>query len=218
MIPKAFITIVVIGITLATGAFIMKNMPSEPPQSTDETKRPPTQTNDVAEIPYSKSAGPVAIGGPFLLKDHLGKARSSIDFRGRYMLVYFGYTYCPDICPMALYALSEALDTMGDGAKKFQPLFITIDPTRDTQAVLGGYLKHFHPSIIALTGSQEEIDKARSAYHVHASKPLDQEKKEDYILDHSSIIYVMDPRGRFVTSFNHATPADHIAKVLLTLP
>ena len=218
MIPKAFITVVVIGVTLATGAFIFKNMPSAPEQKTDQITVPATHTSAVAEIPYSKSAGPIAIGGPFLLKDHEGKVRSAIDFRGRYMLVYFGYTYCPDICPMALYALSEALDKMGTSAKKFQPLFITIDPVRDTQGVLGRYLKHFHPSILALTGTQEEIDKARSAYHVHASKPSDQEAKEDYILGHSSIIYVMDPRGRFVTSFNHATPAEHITKILLTLP
>ena len=218
MIPKTFITIVVIGVTLATGAFIVKNMPRAPEQELTQPTTPLDHKNAVAEIPYSKSAGPIAIGGPFLLKDHEGKVRSAIDFRGRYMLVYFGYTYCPDICPMALYALSEALDQMGTSAKKFQPLFITIDPKRDTPNVLKNYLKHFHSSMIALTGTQEEIDKARSAYHVHASKPSDQESKEDYILDHSSIIYVMDPRGRFVTSFNHSTPAEHISKILLTLP
>ena len=175
-----------------------------------------TQTA-VAEATLIKGAGGVSIGGPFLLEDHTGRTRSHLDFRGKYSLVYFGYTYCPDICPTALYGLTDALERMGDKAKNFQPLFITVDPKRDTVQVLNGYLKHFHPSLIALTGTPEAIAKAMGAYHVHAAIPPSETGKADYIMDHSSLIYVMDQRGRFVTSFNHATPPEHMARVLLTL-
>ncbi|MBA4750584.1 MAG: SCO family protein [Alphaproteobacteria bacterium] len=171
----------------------------------------------IAQVRYQKGNSPVSIGGPFLLVDQHGRPKSSADFRGRYMLVYFGYTYCPDVCPTALYAMTDALNSLKDKAKNFQPIFITIDPNRDTRSVMRDYMKNFHPSFVGLTGEKDQLEKAHKAYHVYAVKAPGQEHEKNYILDHSSIVYVMDPRGRFITSFNHNTSAEEIVKILLTL-
>lgn len=209
---KKLIGVGVVGVLLVAGGVLVSRQHFSNAPNPETTRR-----TDVAETTLIKGAGAVSIGGPFLLEDHTGRTRSHLDFRGKYALVYFGYTYCPDICPTALYGLTDALERMGDKAKNFQTLFITVDPKRDTVPVLRGYLKHFHPSFVALTGTQEAVQKAMSAYHVHAAIPPQEAEKADYIMDHSSLIYVMDPRGRFITSFNHATPPEHMARVLLTL-
>lgn len=180
----------------------------------------PDQAAPVASVVHKQKRnkrGTPRIGGKFLLQDHKGQKRSHLDFRGRYTLVYFGYSFCPDICPTALYNMTEALETLGDKAKNFQPLFITVDPERDTVEELAKYMENFHPSFIALTGSNDAIQKAKKAYHVYAAKAEPDGESSDYLLDHSSIIYVMDPKGRYVTSFNHATPSKTIVDGLLTL-
>ena len=116
------------------------------------------------------SSGVALVGGPFELVSHKGQPVTDKDFRGKYMLVSFGYTYCPDVCPTELQVISAALDELGDKARDIQPIFITIDPERDTVAALAQYMQSFHPSYIGLTGSPEAIAKAAKAYRVYYAK------------------------------------------------
>jgi protein SCO1/2 len=141
-----------------------------------------------------------AIGGPFTLSDQDGKTVRDIDFRGKYMLVYFGYTYCPDLCPTGLEGVAHMLDILGKDAKKVQPIFITIDPARDTPAKLKEYVTSFHPDILGLTGTPEQIDAAAKEYRVYYARGEDVDEN-DYIMDHSTLIYVMGPNGNFITTF-----------------
>ncbi|MBM3610157.1 MAG: SCO family protein [Alphaproteobacteria bacterium] len=149
------------------------------------------------------------IGGPFSLKDTKGNRVTSNHFQGKYLLVYFGYTFCPDICPTALDNMTEALSLLGSDAVKIQPLFITVDPKRDTESQLESYMKNFHPSFKALTGSEEDIKNAMTAYKVYAS--VVEGSTPEYLVDHSSIVYLMDPGGQFMTHFTHQTPGHEIA-------
>ena len=213
MTPKVFLRIVVVGACCATALFVGQSFFMGAHKNISEK-----ENTDVAQVAVKQVADKtVSIGGPFALIDQAGNKRSHLDFRGRYMLVYFGYTFCPDICPTALYALSGALEKIGDKAKNFQAIFITIDPKRDTVETLAEFAKNFHPSLVFLTGDEKALKKAAKSYHVHGAIVPETADSPDYLMDHSSIIYVMDPRGRYLTSFNHATPAAHISKYLLTL-
>lgn len=145
-----------------------------------------------------------AIGGAFELVDQNGKIRTEKDFLGRPTLFYFGYTYCPDICPMALGNLSELLQEVG--RDQLNVVFITIDPDRDTVDQLKSYSRNFDPSIVMLSGTPAQLQRAMKAWHVYAAKVKDP-GMTDYVMDHSSIIYVMDAEGHYVKSFNHQTPA-----------
>jgi protein SCO1/2 len=156
----------------------------------------------------------VPIGGPFHLIDHHGQPRSDVDFKGKIMLVYFGYSFCPDVCPAGLYHISQALHEMGAKAKEIQPLFITVDPERDTVQNLALYMENFHPQFLGLTGTPEAINKAVKAYRVYAQKAKPDGTSTDYLIDHSSIVYVMDRQGRFLTSFNHQTEPAQIKAIL----
>lgn len=173
-----------------------------------------TQPARVAVVVEKASVGNSTIGGDFQLVDHTGKTRTNKDFHGKYMMVYFGYRYCPDICPTALTTITEVLNALGPKAKHIQPIFITIDPERDTAKDLAEYIQHFHHSFIALTGNAEQIEKARKAYKVFSQKVEHKPGADTYILDHSSIIYVMDRQGNLVAHFNHSTPSEHIVNAL----
>ncbi|MCP4327026.1 MAG: SCO family protein [Alphaproteobacteria bacterium] len=154
-------------------------------------------------------------GGPFTLVDHRGESRTDADFRGRHMLIYFGYTYCPDICPTGLQEMAAALDLLGDTAGRVQPLFVSIDPARDTPAVLGDYVGLFHPDLTGLTGSEAQVAAAAKAYRIHRVKvPGVDGDAVDYLVNHSSITYLMGPDGRFLTLFPHGTKADVMAAAL----
>ena len=157
---------------------------------------------------------PKLFGGPFSLIDQDGARRTDQDFRGRHMLVYFGYTYCPDICPTGLATIAAALDRLGPVAASVQPVFITADPGRDTPELLGDYVAQFHPRLIGLSGSEAEVPAAARAYRVHRAKVL--ADGEDYLVTHSSITYLMDGDGAFVTLFPHGTDAERMAAVLAT--
>lgn len=141
------------------------------------------------------SAASLPIGGPFSLTDQNGTARQDADFRGKLMLVYFGYTYCPDICPTTLAAMSQALDQLGPEADQVQPIFITVDPERDTPAQLKLYAANFHPRLLALTGSDDQVAAAEKDYRVYAKK-VTEPGNADYLMDHSSFIYLMDRNGK----------------------
>lgn len=152
------------------------------------------------------SIGKAAVGGPFTLTDHTGRRVTDKDFRGKYMLVYFGFTFCPDVCPSGLQVISAALDELGPKANKITPIFITVDPERDTPEQLAQYVSSFHPRLIGLTGTPEEIQAVAKEYRVYYRKVKDEKSTAEYTVDHTSIIYLMNPQGEFVTHFTHATP------------
>ena len=156
-----------------------------------------------------------AIGGPFRLVDQNGKTVTDGDLRGKWSLVYFGYTHCPDACPTALNDISIALDELGPKHDAIRPVFITVDPERDTPEVLKSYVTSFDAPILALTGTPEEIAQAAKDYRVYYAKHP--EAGGDYSMDHSSVIYVMDPQGRFTASFTHESTPEEIAERLKKL-
>jgi len=138
------------------------------------------------------------VGGPFALEDRSGKQVTDRNFRGKYMLVYFGYTFCPDVCPTTLNEVADALDHLGSKAEQVQPIFITVDPKRDTPAVIGQYVAAFTPRLIGLTGSDEQIAKVAQEYRVYYAEHRTGPGPNDYTMDHSSVLYLMGPDGRFI--------------------
>jgi len=156
-----------------------------------------------------------AIGGPFRLVDQNGKMVTDADLKGKWSLVYFGYTHCPDACPTALNDIAVALDELGPKRAAVRPVFITVDPERDTPEVLKSYVTAFDTPILALTGTAEEIAQAAKSYRVYYVKHP--ETGGDYSMDHTSIIYVMDPQGRFTASFTHESSPEEIAERLKKL-
>jgi protein SCO1 len=158
------------------------------------------------------AVSPSAVGGPFTLTDQDGRTVTETDFKGKPFLVFFGFTHCPDICPAALFDMSETFRRLGPDAEKVSALFISVDPERDTPEKLKDYLQSFHPRISALTGTQEQIEAVTKAYKAYAKKvPLD---GGEYTVDHSAVVYLMDREGRFVAPFNLKRPADESAKDL----
>ena len=147
-----------------------------------------------APAPVQEAA---AIGGPFTLTDGAGKAVTDRTFRGKFMLVYFGYTFCPDVCPTTLNDVAQAMDKLGTDADKLQPLFITVDPARDTPEVMRQYAAAFSPKLTGLTGSAAQIATVAKEYRVYYAPHKTGPNPGDYTMDHSSILYVMDPAGRF---------------------
>ncbi len=137
------------------------------------------------------------IGGPFTLIDGSGQTVTDRTFRGRFMLVYFGYTFCPDVCPTTLTTVAAALDRLGPQADQVQPLFITVDPARDTPKVMHEYTAAFSPRILGLTGSEQQIGAVARGYRVYFASHA-AAGTSDYTVDHSSILYLMGPDGRFV--------------------
>ena len=154
------------------------------------------------------------VGGPFTLTDHTGQRVSDQDFRGSYMLIYFGYTYCPDICPTDLLVMSHAIEMLGDSGKEVQPLFITVDPARDTVASLADYVPNFHPRLKGLTGSEAEIAAAAEAYKAYFKLGEEKEAPDDYPVDHTDIIYLMGPDGEFIDHFQRGRRPAEIAQLI----
>jgi cytochrome oxidase Cu insertion factor (SCO1/SenC/PrrC family) len=151
-------------------------------------------------------------GGPFALVDHTGKPRTSEDFRGKLLLIYFGYSYCPDVCPTDLQQISLAVDRLGTLGEAVQPLFITLDPERDTAAHLADYVSLFHPRLIGLTGNAEQIHSAALAYKVYYAKYPP--GSPDYVVDHSSFIYLVDENGKYIGFFPPGTTADRMIETI----
>jgi len=156
-----------------------------------------------------------AIGGPFHLTDQNGNRVTDADLKGKWSLIYFGYTHCPDACPTALNDIAVALDELGARRAAVRPVFITVDPERDTPEALKSYVASFDAPILALTGTQQEVAQAAKAYRVYYAKHP--EPGGDYSMDHSSVIYVMDPEGRFTASFTHESSPEQIAERLKKL-
>ena len=156
------------------------------------------------------------IGGPFALVDQDGNRRSDGDFRGKPMIVYFGYTYCPDVCPTELAQMAAAIELLGGDAEKIWPVFITVDPERDTPAVLKEYVAQFSPHMVGLTGSPQEIAQAAKAYRVYFAKNKP-DSEGVYMMDHSSLFYLMDGEGRFVTHFTPRSKPQDMAAAMRKL-
>ena len=156
-----------------------------------------------------------AIGGPFQLVDQNGKPVSDADLKGKWQLLFFGYTHCPDTCPTALNEISLALDRLGKKRSEVEIVFITVDPERDTPEVLKSYMQSFDAPIVALTGSADQVAKAAKAYRVYYAK----HPRPDggYDMDHSAVIYVMDPQGRFTATLTPDATAAAIAERLQKL-
>ncbi len=159
----------------------------------------------------------IAIGGPFSLVDQDGATRTEKDFLGRPMIVYFGYTFCPDVCPTELMNISAALDRLGPRAKEVSVLFISVDPDRDTPAVLKDFVDNLGGGITGLTGSPEQVAAAARAYRVYYQKAKGKDE-ENYPVDHTGFIYIMDSRGRYAAHLGpNADPERIVQKVLAQL-
>lgn len=158
--------------------------------------------------------GNAAIGGPFELIDQYGRTVTDKDFRGRPMLIYFGFAYCPDICPTSLARNAAALDLLGKQGEAIQPILITVDPERDTPEVLKSYAEAFDPRLIALTGSPEQIAAVAKAYRVFYKKVEEGRGPGDYLIDHSAFTYLIDGDGHFRQFFRHDLSAEAMAERL----
>lgn len=168
----------------------------------------------------SAVAQPAAsIGGPFQLVDQTGKTVTDADYRGRFMLIFFGYSSCPDVCPTELSTMARALDLLGKRADRVQPIFITVDPARDTPKSLAAYVANFYPKMVGLTGTPEQIAAVAKAYRVYYARspgPTQAEKpgSDDYFMDHSAFVYLMGPDGKYRTMFRRATKPETMAKTI----
>jgi len=166
-----------------------------------------------AEIMDILMWGREPVGGPFSLIDQSGTTRTNEDFRGKLMLIYFGFTYCPDICPTDLQNMGLALDQLGPDGGKVQPLFITLDPERDTADHLKEYLPLFHPRIIGLTGDAAAIGAAADAFKVYYAR-VSNKQGDDYTIDHTAFIYLMGVDGNYLGFFPPGTSSERIAETL----
>jgi cytochrome oxidase Cu insertion factor (SCO1/SenC/PrrC family) len=180
-----------------------------------------SQSEAVASPASEEGGGSTAdeFGGPFSLTDQNGKRRTDMDFRGKYMLVFFGYTYCPDVCPTALAVEAQALDMLGPSASRIVPIFITVDPKRDTPGKLKSYLTAFEasppsprPNFVGLTGTDEDIAAVARAYRVYYQAHIDGFRTDaDYSVDHTSDTYLMSPEGKFVAYYSLGISPDEMA-------
>jgi protein SCO1 len=164
--------------------------------------------------PAVQTSGKALIGGPFTLVGRDGKPVTDQAFRGKYMLVFFGFTHCPDICPAELQVMAAALDELGPKANEIIPIFITLDPERDTPMVVSDYVTNFSPRFVGLTGSSEQIAAAAKAYRVVYSKFQQDKTSSDYSIDHSALVYLMGKDGEYITHFAYGTPASQMTETL----
>ena len=158
-------------------------------------------------VPPTAAVSQPDIGGPFSLVDHEGRPVTQDTFKGRFMLVYFGYTFCPDVCPTALTEMGGALDILGEAGAPVTPVFITVDPERDRPGPLKEYLAFFHPRLVGLTGTSEQVTAAAKAYKVFAAKAAE----DEYLMNHTSNIYLMGPDGAYRAHFSHDDDAGTMA-------
>jgi protein SCO1 len=153
----------------------------------------------------------------FALTDHHGRDVTDADYCGRFMLIYFGFTHCRVVCPRALARLSEALDALGELADRIQPLYITVDPVRDTPAVMKAYLQDRYPRFTGLTGTREQTDGAKRTFRVFAERATDLEDPSGYAMPHSALTYLVGPSGKYVTHFPDTIDRDALVMRLKEL-
>jgi cytochrome oxidase Cu insertion factor (SCO1/SenC/PrrC family) len=160
------------------------------------------------------SSGTALVGGPFTLTNQKGAVVSEKTFAGKYMMVFFGFTHCQDVCPTELQVMTAAMQQLGPAADQIVPVFVSIDPDRDNPLVMAEYVKAFDPRLQGLTGTPEQIATIAKAYHAYYKKVPNEKNSEDYEMDHTSIIYLMGPDGAFVKHFNYTTDANALATEL----
>ena len=200
---RASLAVTVLAFVIASGCFAWR------PVGAAESPR----RADAAQLMNDLMAGKVPVGGPFTLTDQRGKRVSLADFRGRIVVLYFGYTYCPDVCPTDLHAVAGMLDLLGADAARVQPVFITLDPERDTRKVLGLYVESFNPRFIALSGSVREIREVATRYKVFFEKVRPPGAKY-YMIDHTAFTYVIDARGNYAGFFPPGTGGERMATLM----
>lgn len=166
------------------------------------------------DTPTASESGKALIGGSFSLVDHHNKPFTDKDLLGKYSLIYFGFTYCPDICPTSLLIITNALNELGNKADQITPVLISVDPERDTPEVLADYVANFHPSLIGLTGTPEQVKKAAQAYKVYYQKVEQPDSEIDYLVDHSGYIFLMNPQGEYVTHYTHDISVEELVASL----
>jgi cytochrome oxidase Cu insertion factor (SCO1/SenC/PrrC family) len=190
---------------LAVICLVIGSPPGRAAQSAEE--RAAAQLMD--DLMYGRAT----VGGPFTLTDQTGRRRSDAEFRGKLLMVYFGYTYCPDICPADLQQIGLAVERLGEAGAAVQPLFITIDPIRDTPEVLAQYVPSFHPRLLGLTGTADEIAAVAREYKVVYTKyqPPD---GGPYLMDHTGFVYIIDPTGKYRGFFPPGTPEDRMREMI----
>jgi len=172
---------------------------------------PRTPTSGAAIVGKAIRIGTPAIGGPFTLVSTNGESVTDQSFRGKWLLIFFGYTSCPDLCPTALTNVSMALEKFGPDTSRLQPVFITVDPQRDTRDVMANYLKSFDARILGLTGTHAQIDDVTKEYRVYVALDKPERGGDDYLVSHSAYLYLMDPRGKFVNVIEGKEDGDAIA-------
>jgi protein SCO1/2 len=213
-LPLTVLSITALLAVVAAGA--VWRMGAAPSQS--ETATPAAAPSETAT---TETAANDEFGGAFSLIDQDGKRRTEMDFRGKYMLIFFGFTYCPDFCPTSLAVQAEALDQLGEQASRIVPIFITVDPKRDTPEKLKSYLSAFdakspspRSNFVGLTGSDEEIAAVAKGYNVYYRAHLDTfhtTGPENYTIDHSSDAYLMSPEGKFISYYSIGISPDELA-------
>lgn len=170
------------------------------------------RNDDVTKAPSGLITS-VEIGGPFTLTDHTGRQVTEQDYLGNFTLVFFGYTFCPDVCPTELGDIALALDELGDDAVAVTPLMISIDPERDTPAVLAEYVPLFHERLIGLTGTPEQIKQVADAYRIFYRR-VEDPNYTYYLMDHTSFVYLLDPEGNVASLFRYGTPPEEMAAII----
>ena len=178
--------------------------------------------NEIAVKPVKTSAtvksystGTPEIGGKYLLINQNGETVSNNTYLGKYVLIFFGYTFCPDVCPNTLSIFSSVLDLLGQDAAKVKPVFVTVDPVRDTPEKLRSYLMHFNKNLDGLTGSTDQIQQVKKIFRIYAVKSQQDEIDfKDYLMDHSTVSYLMGPDGKFITFFRYGAEPEVIVTKL----
>ena len=173
-----------------------------------DSAQAPERRADAGRLMTELMSGRAAVGGPFALTDAAGRLRSLAEFRGKLVLVYFGYTQCPDICPTDLARIATMLTVLGDDAQAIQPVFITLDPARDTPPVLRDYAAAFHPRLVALRGSEDETRRVATSYKVFYEKVA---QPRSYVIDHTPLTFLLDRDGKYIAFFPPGTPAERMA-------
>lgn len=161
---------------------------------------------------YKKSFGEALVGGPFTMVNQSGETVTEKTYAGKPMLLFFGYTYCPDVCPTELQVMAEALRQLGAKGSDIQPIFVSVDPARDTPETLKAYVANFGEQFIGLTGSPEQLAAMAQGYRVFYQKVDNKDAPDAYLMDHSSIIYLMGPDGKFLKHFTYSTDAKALAE------
>ena len=165
-----------------------------------------------------RTSGNALVGGPFELIDHRGETVTQEALNGNFTLMVFGYTFCPDVCPTELSTVTAAFDgyasEFGDLPEEIKAYFVTIDPERDTQEQMALYMSNFHPRMVGLTGTPEQIKKAAGAYRIYYAKVKDEGSAAEYLMDHSALIFLMGPDGEYLTHFSYGTPPEAITASL----